>query len=105
MVGPNSSVLSVTTFSDQDEAIALANDTEYGLASALWTEDVTRAHQVAGAIEAAQVFINHYYTAAFEVSRSPYKGSGHGMSEGPDAIYEYLNQKSVSIKIGEIGGW
>jgi acyl-CoA reductase-like NAD-dependent aldehyde dehydrogenase len=98
-------VLSVTSFSDQDEAIALANDTEYGLASAIWTEDVTRAHQVAGAIEAAQVFINHYYTAAFEVSRSPYKASGHGMSEGPDAIHEFLRQKSVSVKIGEPPAW
>jgi aldehyde dehydrogenase (NAD+) len=98
-------VLSVTSFSDQDEAIALANDTEYGLASAIWTEDVTRAHQVAGAIEAAQVFINHYYTAAFEVSRSPYKASGHGVSEGPDAIYEFLRQKSVSVKIGEPPAW
>ncbi len=98
-------VLSVTSFADQDEAIALANDTEYGLASAVWTQNVERAHQMAGAIEAAQVFINHYYTAAFEVSRSPYKASGHGVSEGPDAIYEFLNQKSVSIKIGESGEW
>ena len=98
-------VLSVTSFADQDEAVALANDTEYGLASAVWTQDVERAHQVAGALQAAQVYVNHYYTAAFEVSRSPYKASGHGVSEGPDAIYEFLQQKSVSIKIGEIGGW
>jgi aldehyde dehydrogenase (NAD+) len=98
-------VLSVTSFADQDEAIALANDTEYGLASAIWTQDVARAHQVAGALEAAQVFINHYYTAAFEVSRSPYKASGHGVSEGPDAIDEFLRQKSVSVKIGEPPAW
>ncbi|MEZ5175053.1 MAG: aldehyde dehydrogenase family protein [Acidimicrobiia bacterium] len=98
-------VLAVTAFADQDEAISLANDSEYGLASAVWTENITRGHQVAASLEAAQVFINHYYTAAFEVSRSPYKASGHGVSEGPDAIYEFLNQKSVSVRIGESGGW
>ena len=98
-------VLSVSTFSDQDEAIAMANDTQYGLASAVWTQNVMRAHQVAGELQAAQVYVNHYYTAAFEVSRSPYKASGHGVSEGPDAIYEFLNQKSVSIKIGEPPAW
>jgi aldehyde dehydrogenase (NAD+) len=98
-------VLTVTSFSDQDEAIALANDTEYGLASAVWTGNVERAHQVAEALEAGQVFVNHYYTAAFEVSRTPYKSSGHGVSEGPDAIHEYLKQKSVSIKTGEPPSW
>jgi len=94
-------VLSVTSFTDMDDAIRLANDSPYGLASAVWTQDITKGHLIAQRLEAAQVFINHYYTAAFEVSRSPYKGSGHGMSEGPDAIYEYLSQKSVSVKLGE----
>ncbi|MCJ7724831.1 MAG: aldehyde dehydrogenase family protein, partial [Acidimicrobiia bacterium] len=98
-------VLAVTSFGDFDEGIALANDTEYGLASAVWTQNIKTAHLAAQAIEAGQVFINHYYTAGFEISRSPYKASGHGMSEGPDAIYEYLNQKAVSIKLGETGGW
>ncbi len=98
-------VLSVSSFADQDEAIAMANDTQYGLASAVWTQNTMRAHQVAGELKAAQVFVNHYYTAAFEVSRSPYKASGHGVSEGPDAIYEFLNQKSVSIKTGEPPAW
>jgi len=98
-------VLSVSSFGDFDEAIALANDTEYGLASAVWTESVKTAHLAAQGIEAGQVYVNHYYTAGFEVSRSPYKASGHGVSEGPDAIYEYLNQKSVSIKLGESAGW
>jgi acyl-CoA reductase-like NAD-dependent aldehyde dehydrogenase len=98
-------VLSVTSFGDFDEAMSLANDTEYGLASAVWTESARTAHLAAQALEAGQVYVNHYYTAGFEVSRSPYKASGHGVSEGPDAIYEFLNQKSVSIKLGESGGW
>ncbi|MDJ0959438.1 MAG: aldehyde dehydrogenase family protein [Acidimicrobiia bacterium] len=94
-------VLSVTSFVDQDEAVMLANDTDYGLASAVWTENLMRAHQMAEAIEAGQVYVNHYYTAAFEISRSSYKASGHGISEGPDAINEYLTHKAVSIKTGE----
>ena len=94
-------VLSVTSFVDQDEAVTLANDTDYGLASAVWTENLMRAHQMAEAIEAGQVYVNHYYTAAFEISRSSYKASGHGISEGPDAINEYLTHKAVSIKTGE----
>jgi len=95
-------VLSVSSFATQEDAIAMANDTEYGLASAVWTQDLRRAHQVAAALDAGQVYVNHYYTAAFEVSRSPYKASGHGVSEGPDAILEFLRQKAVSIKIGEV---
>ena len=98
-------VLSVTSFEDFDEGIALANDTEYGLASAVWTENVKTAHLAAQAIQAGQVYINHYYSLGYELSRSPYKASGHGVSEGPDAIYEYLNQKTVSIKLGEDAGW
>jgi len=94
-------VLAISTFASQDEAVAMANDTDYGLASAIWTRDVARAVQVADALEAGQVYVNHYYTAAFEVSRTPYKASGHGVSEGPDAIYEFLREKAVSIKIGD----
>jgi len=94
-------VLSVSTFKTQEEAISMANDTPYGLASAVWTNDIKRAHQVVDALEAGQVYVNHYYTAAFEVSRSPYGASGNGMSEGPDAMYEFLRQKAVSVKIGD----
>jgi acyl-CoA reductase-like NAD-dependent aldehyde dehydrogenase len=92
-------VLAVTPFEDMDEAIAIANDTPYGLASAVWTSNVKTAHLVAERLEAAQVYVNHYYSLAYEVSRTPYKASGYGSSEGPDAIDAYLRTKTVSINL------
>ena len=92
-------VLAVMSFDDLDEAIAIANDTHYGLASAVWTSNVRTAHVVAERLEAAQVYVNHYFSLAYEVSRTPYKASGFGSSEGPDAIDTYLKTKSVSINL------
>lgn len=50
-------------------------------------------------IEAGQVYVSHYFSAGFEVSRTPYKASGFGHSEGPDAINEFLTTKTVSINL------
>ena len=93
-------VLAVTPFDDLDQAIAIANDSAYGLASAVWTTDLRTAHLVAQRLEAAQVYVNHYFSAGFELSRTPYKASGFGHSEGPDAINEFLTTKTVSINLG-----
>lgn len=90
-------VLVVTPFDDVDEAIDIANDNDFGLASAVWTSDLRNAHRVAQRLESAQVYVNHYFSAGFEVTRTPYKRSGFGHSEGPEAINEFLNTKTVSI--------
>jgi aldehyde dehydrogenase (NAD+) len=92
-------VLTVTAFSEIDEAIAIANASDYGLASAVWTNDLRAAHHVAQSLDSGQVYINHYFTISYELSRTPYKASGFGHSEGPEAINEYLRTKVVSVNM------
>lgn len=88
-------VVTAIPFADEAEAIALANDTAFGLAGAVWTADVGRAHRMAEAVRAGTFWINSY--KAIHVS-SPFGGSlnsGFGRSSGTDALMEYTAAKSV----------
>lgn len=92
-------VLAALTFTDEDEAIKLANDTPYGLAGAVWTKDVHRAHRVAARIKAGSVWINAYRTVAPSVPFGGFKSSGLGRENGIHAIDEYLEEKSVWVEL------
>ncbi len=92
-------VLAAYSFKDEEEAIALANDTPYGLAGAVWTKDVHRAHRVAGAIRAGTVWINAYRVVTPNMPFGGFGLSGIGRENGTDAINEYLETKSVLVEL------
>lgn len=94
-------VLAVLPFENEQEAIALANATPYGLAAGVWTSDVKRAHRVARELEAGTVWINTYRALAFNSPFGGYKDSGVGRANGIEAISEYLQTKSVWCELSE----
>lgn len=90
-------VVSVTTFKDDDEAIAIANDTPFGLGSAIWTRDMHQSHRAARAIEAGRVWVNCYHLYPAHASFGGYKLSGVGRETHKAALDAYRNTKNILI--------
>jgi aldehyde dehydrogenase (NAD+) len=90
-------VLSVIPFADEEEAIAIANDTIYGLAAGVWTQSIRRALLMSERLRAGTIWVNTYRAVSFMSPFGGYKRSGLGRESGQEAIYEYLQQKSVWI--------
>jgi aldehyde dehydrogenase (NAD+) len=93
-------VLAVTPFRDDAEVVALANDSDFGLAAGVWTRDVRRAHTMARALQAGTVWINTYRALAYNSPFGGYKDSGTGRNNGLEAIHQYLQTKSVWCELG-----
>jgi acyl-CoA reductase-like NAD-dependent aldehyde dehydrogenase len=92
-------VLAVLRFGDEAEAVALANDTRYGLAAGVWTKDVHRAHRVAQRLRAGSVWVNAYRAVAPNVPFGGFGASGWGRENGLEAVYEYTETKAVWIEL------
>jgi acyl-CoA reductase-like NAD-dependent aldehyde dehydrogenase len=94
-------VMTVIPFDGVDEAVRLANATEYGLAAAIWTRDINKALRTAKAVRAGVVWINDSQPAPTESLWGGYKQSGIGRELGPYALDAYLETKQIYINLGE----
>ncbi|QYX81793.1 aldehyde dehydrogenase family protein [Streptomyces akebiae] len=92
-------VLTVQSFDTEDEAVALANSTAYGLAAGLHTSDLARAHRVAARLEAGIVWVNDWAMLDPSMPFGGVKQSGYGRESGPEALQEYTKTKSVVISL------
>ena len=90
-------VLAITRFSDESEAISLANDSQYGLAAGIWTNDLERGQRIAHQIQAGTVYINHYRSVDPGSPIGGFKKSGYGRELGPDAVKEFMQMKSIWV--------
>lgn len=92
-------VLTVFTFKDTEEALELANSTDYGLVAGVWTKDINRAHYLASRIDSGQVFINNYGAGGgVQMPFGGYKKSGFGREKGWAALDNYTTLKNVAVK-------
>ncbi|MCX4785158.1 MULTISPECIES: aldehyde dehydrogenase [unclassified Streptomyces] len=92
-------VLSVLAFDDLDEAVRLANATEYGLAAGLWTSDLSTAHQVSRALRAGTVWVNCYEEGDLTVPFGGMKQSGNGRDKSVHALEKYTDLKTTWIQL------
>jgi gamma-glutamyl-gamma-aminobutyraldehyde dehydrogenase len=92
-------VLAVLEFDDVDEAVRLANDTDYGLAAALWTSDLSTAHRVSRALRAGTVWVNCYEEGDMSVPFGGVKRSGNGRDKSLHALDKYLDLKTTWIAL------
>jgi acyl-CoA reductase-like NAD-dependent aldehyde dehydrogenase len=94
-------VVAVLPFEDEAEAVAMANDTEYGLSGSIWTRDIGRALRVARGVEAGNLSVNSHSSVRYSTPFGGFKRSGLGRELGPDALDSFTDLKNVFINTEE----
>jgi len=94
-------VAAIMPFDTEDEVLALANDTDYGLAAGVWTQNLARAHRMARRLDAGTVWVNTYRAMSPMSPRQGFKNSGVGIEHGLESMHEYTRLKSVWINTDE----
>ena len=92
-------VLVVTRFHTEEQALALANDSRYGLGAAVWTRDLSRAHRVSRRLKAGSVFVNNYNDGDMTVPFGGYKQSGNGRDKSLHALEKFTELKTIWIAL------
>jgi aldehyde dehydrogenase (NAD+) len=92
-------VVVVIPFDSDDDAVAIADDSEYGLIAGVWTRDVSRALAVSDRLRTGQVFVNTWSTASVQTPFGGWKNSGYGREKGVEALHHYGQVKCVTIKL------
>ena len=95
-------VMTVLPFDSEDEVIARANDTEFGLAAGIFTQDLTRAHRVIAALDAGSCWINTFNICPVEMPFGGFKQSGLGFENSREAIHPFTRLKSVYVAMEPI---
>ena len=92
-------VVTVLPFEDEADAIALANDTVYGLSGSIWTDNLSRALRVSRAVEAGNLSVNSHSSVRYSTPFGGFKQSGLGRELGPDAALSFTETKNVFIAV------
>jgi betaine-aldehyde dehydrogenase len=95
-------VMSVLRFDDENEVVARANDTDFGLAAGVFTQDINRAHRVTNQLQAGICWINSWGDSPAEMPVGGYKQSGIGRENGPETLKHYTQVKSIFIRLDNV---
>lgn len=94
-------ILAIIPFDDEEQAVTIANGSDFGLAAGIWTNDVARAHRVAAQMDCGNVWVNTYRMGAVQAPFGGVKGSGFGRERGIEGLMSYLTVRNVMINTAD----